>query len=552
VAAEDVAAPLPVPHFSRAAMDGYVCHDADVRDASPERPALLRVTGVIAMGTPPGPGPDRGEAWAITTGGPLPPRGDRVLPLEAARRAGEILRVERPVTGKRNVAPAGEDIHAGARLVAAGDVIAASAAGALVASGVREVGVHRRLRVGLVATGTELVDAALAALAVGRVVNSNSVTLRGALEAMGCVVEYRGIVPDDPEELHAALGALPQRYDAVISTGGVSVGRHDAVHRTWLDLGARRIVGRVDLHPGGPFFAGRIADHWVIGLSGTPVACLAAFHLLVRPTLRRLQGWRLAVRPVRAARLAAALAQPVPRLRALWARVREPDAGALEVDILDGKTAGNYASLIGANGLALVTAGTPPLAAGSRVPVLLLDREEDRNRLTISPPEPAPTVIGITGASGSGKTTVLTGLLRRLASGGTRVVAVKHAAHGFTVDRPGSDSARFADAGAALVVLAGPEETVLRIAAPAADPGRVAQLAADACAAAWDARPDLILVEGFQQRGRPVIQVGEQKPGAGADEVWATVPAVTGLEPAQLDAEIERLAGVVRAHLAGA
>src|SRR5208337_4012207 len=124
--------------------------------------------------------------------------------------------------------------------------------------------------------------------------------------------------------------------------------------------------------------------------------------------------------------------------------------------------------------------------------------------------------------------------------------------HGFTVDRPGSDSARFVDAGAALVVLAGPQETVLRIAVPAADPRRVAQLAADACAVAWDARPELILVEGFQHRERPVIQVGDQKPGDDADEVWATVPAVTRLEPAQLDAEIERLADVVRDRLAGA
>ncbi|HYM71230.1 MAG TPA: molybdopterin-guanine dinucleotide biosynthesis protein B [bacterium] len=553
VASEDVVAPSPVPHFRRAAMDGYVCHEADLREASPERLVRLRITGAAAMGDLPGAGPGRGEAWTITTGGPMPANGDRVVPLEVARPARDFLEIDRPVAGRRNVAEPGEDIRAGTRLVATGDVITAEAAAALAAAGVREVGVRRRLRAGIVATGTELVELSgdTESLAPGRVFNSNSVALRGALETLGCVVEYRGIVPDEPAALRASFAALTGQYDVVISTGGVSVGRHDAVHRTWLDLGARRIVGRVELKPGGPFFAARLDGRWAIGLSGTPVACLAAFHLLARPTLLQLQGRRHTVRPLRMATLGSPFLRATDRQRALWARLREPDGEDPEITLLDGEEMGNYASILDANALVLIPPDTPPLPAASRVPVLLLDRAEDRNRLIVPRVVLAPAVIGVIGASGSGKTTVLSGVLRRLTAWGVQVVAVKHAAHGFAIDRPDSDSARFRDAGALITVIAGPEETALRIAVAMAEPDRLARLAAAAARAAWGAAADCILMEGFHHPSRPVIQVGAPKPGAASGEVWASVPAVTELDPGRLDAEIERVAYIVRDRLAG-
>jgi len=553
VASEDVVAPSPVPHFRRAAMDGYVCHDADLREASPEHPVRLRIAGAAAMGDLPGVGPTRGEVWAITTGGPMPASGDRVVPFEVARATRDFVQIDRPATGRRNVMEPGEEIRAGTRLVTVGDVIAAEAAAALAAAGVREVGVRRRLRAGIVATGTELVELPghAESLPPGRVFNSNSVALRGALETLGCVVEYRGIVPDEPAALRASFAALASQYDVVMSTGGVSVGRHDAVHRTWLDLGARRIVGRVELKPGGPFFAARLDGRWAIGLSGTPVACLAAFHLLARPTLLQLQGRRHTVRPLRIAALATPFPRATDRQRALWARLHEPDGEDPNVEVLDGEEMGNYASILDANALVLIPPGTPPLPAASRVPVLLLDRAEDRNRLFVPRVAPAPAVIGLIGASGSGKTTVLSGVLRRLTTWGVKAVAVKHAAHGFSIDRPDSDSGRFRDAGALITVIAGPEETALRIAVGMAEPDRLARLAAAAAQAAWGTAPDCILMEGFHHPGRPVIQVGPSKPGATFGEVWASVPAVAEIDTGRLEAEIDRVADIVRDRLAG-
>ncbi len=552
VSAEDVRAPQPVPHFRRPAMDGYICHDADIRDASPERPASLRITRTVQMGEAPGIGPERGEAWAVTTGGPMPLEGDRVLPVEAVRRMGDRLSVTRPGEGKTNVAAPGEDIRQGAALVSAGEVIRPPMAGALAACGIPGVKVYGRPRAALLATGSELVElsAEEPPLPPGRVYNSNSVALKGALSEIGCAVDYKGIVSDRPEDLRETFAALRCGYDVVLSTGGVSVGRSDAVHRTWLDLGVQRIVGRVDLKPGGPFFAGRLDSTWMIGLSGTPVACLAAFHLLVRPFLRRLEGRRHIVRPIRVGWLAAAFPRPSGTLRALWARVDEKEPGPPRVEVLTGKPAGTMASLLPANALALVPPGTPPLPAGSRVSVLMLDHDEEGDRLVIRRPTPAPLAIGVVGASGAGKTTVIAGLIRHLSKEGLRAAAVKHAAHGFDLDRPDSDSARMSQAGADIVVLAGPHETALRIAASIDDGARLACLAADIGERIWGAAPDLVLVEGFRHSDRPVIQIGREKPGTAAGEIWAHVPAVTDLGPEALQAELRRLAEIVLAHLA--
>ncbi len=551
VAAEDIRAPGPVPHFPRAAMDGYVCHDADLRDASPEQPVILQVTGAVRMGEAPDLGPGRGEAWTIMTGGPLPRQGDRVVPIEAGRLAGDQLRIERPPEAKSNIARVGEDIAPGAPLVTAGEIVSAPAAGALAACGIRQLRVHRRPRAALVATGSELVElsAAQATLPPGRVINSNAVTLAGALGDAGCTVDYSGVITDRPEDLRAAFGSLRDGYDVVISTGGVSVGRYDAVHRTWLDLGAERVIGRVDLKPGGPFFAGRLGNTWAIGLSGTPVACLAAFHLLVRPFLRRIAGARYSVRPLMMGVLGGGFSRPTDRMRALWARTEAPEQGSARVDLLVGKQTGNFASLLTANALVLLPPGTPPLSPGSQVTTMLLDHQEDRHRLEIRSPIPAPAVIGVTGESGSGKTAVISGLIKRLAAAGIRTAAAKHAAHGFALDRPGSDSARVIEAGAGIVVLAGPEETAVRIAAEISDPDRIIRMAAEVGAHAWGCAPDLIIIEGFDHPARPVIQVGAQKPGTVAGEIWAALPAVANLTAGELDRALDRLAETVRARL---
>lgn len=533
-------APFAVPRVRRAAMDGYVCHDADVAAATEERPVTLRITGSSAMGEPPGPGPARGEAWSITTGAPAPRRGDRVLPLEVVRADGAVLRVEREVPRKRHIAEPGEEIQPGDSLVEPAEPILPAACGALAACGVAAVSVHRRPRVALVATGDELVELAEGGPVPppGSIVNSNAVTLAGELAAAGCVVDYRGIIPDRPREMARAFERMRNRYDVVLSTGGVSVGRYDLVHRTWLDLGARRYAGRVDLKPGGPFFAARAGQTWAIGLSGTPVACLAAFHLLVRPLLRRLTGARFVVRPIEMMALADGWARPTDRLRALWARLDAEDQRTIH--LLTRASPGRLTLLAGANVLVLLPGGTPALAPGSRVAALRLDRGEDREYFRIPQAAPGPLVIGFAGPSGSGKTTAIVGLIKRLTVRGLRVAAVKHAAHGFQVDRPKSDSARMIEAGAMRVVLAGPSETTVRIAGEMTPAALLRGLVSAGGGAAHEP-PDVVLVEGFGAAGHPIVQVGASKPGAGAGEPWMTIPAIATLSEPAFEKSLDRV-----------
>lgn len=549
VAATDIMAPRSAPHFRRAAMDGYVCHDAELAGAGPDHPVRLRISGQVRMGDPPAPGPNPGEAWAITTGGAMPRRGNRVVPLEAARRSGDEIILTHLPDGKRHVAEPGEDVTSGACLVGAGQVVGAGAVGAFIACGVSEIPVYRRPRVALLATGDELVEFADGRdpPAEGRIYNTNVAVLSGELRAIGCDVQYRGIVPDRREALRAAFeGAVRDGHDVVLTTGGVSVGPYDRVPRTWLDLGAKRIVGRIDLKPGGPFFAARLGSTWAVGLSGGPAACLATYNLLVRPLLLRLAGRQCVVRPIVPVRLVDAQ-RGTDRLRALWARVSNDDAP--RAGVLTGSAAGILGGIAQANGLVLLPAGTPPLRAGSRAATLLLDRPEDRNDLVIPPTHAAPLVVGIVGRASSGKTTIASGLLSRLRGAGLRVLAIKHAAHGFAVDRPGSDSARMFDAGAGAVMLVGPTETVLRFSTDGeVTVGAALDLAIAAAERLAGTPPQLVLVEGFHHPDRPVIQVGPPKTDeAAGEQAWAALPAVSELSPEALEAALDRLAaGLLR------
>jgi molybdopterin molybdotransferase len=550
IAVSRVRSPRAVPRVQRSAMDGFVCHDNDLASALDGRPVVLRITGASVMGEPPGPGPAQGEAWSITTGAPMPRRGDRILPLEVVHTDGAVLRFEGAAPRKHHVAAPGEDIQPGDVLTAPGDPVTPSAAGALAACGMAAVAVHRRPRVALVATGSELVEPAAGGPPPppGCIVNSNAVTLMGELAAAGCEVDYRGIVPDRPRTMARTFASLQDRYDVVLSTGGVSVGRYDLVHRTWLDLGARRYAGRVELKPGGPFFAARAGRAWAIGLSGTPVACLAAFHLLVRPVLRRLAGARFVVRPVELVSLTEGWPRPTDRMRALWGRV---EAGERTVHLLVDSALGRLTLLTAANVLVLLPRGTPPLPAGARVAALRLDRPEDREYLHI-PPAAGPVVIGVVGASGSGKTAAVVGLIGRLTARGVRVGAVKHAAHGYQIDRPKSDSARMMEAGAVRVVLAGPSESTVRTA------GELSPAAAiQGSAGGAQTAPDVILVEGFGRAGHPVIQIGPPKStprdsgggkaNAAAGEPWAIIPAVPTMPETEFEQTLDRLAARVMA-----
>ncbi len=532
VSAEEVRSHRCAPGFARAAMDGYVCHDEDVRNASPDRPVYLCLTGECRPGKPPAAGPRRGEAWVTSTGAAMPLQGDRVLPVELVRREGSGVVLAQPPPAKRHVVRPDEELAEGHQVACAGEVFTPGAVAALVAGGVREVRVYRRPRVVLFCTGDELTEPP-GPPGPGRVLNTNAYVLTAELSQAGCVVEYGGILPDRPEAVRAAFSrALAGPYDVVLTTGGVSVGRHDRVPWAWLELGARKVAGRVDLKPGGPFFAGQLAGRWAVALSGSPAACLAAYHLLARPLLLRLGGHRRVVRPVVLATLRGALAA-TDRPRAVWAKL-QPAPHGLEASPLGGRV---LESLGGAEGLLLLPARTPYLRPGSRVPCLLLHHREVSDEFGVPRPEPAPVVVGVVGASGAGKTSVVEGLVRRLKEQGLVVAVVKHAPHGFQLDREGSDSDRAAKAGASSVVLAGDREVALRSLSRSLSLEGAVELAARGTPGAH-----VVLVEGFRHPAGRTILVGPPKE-AHVEPPWCVLPAWSDLPEASRERLLDDLAG---------
>jgi molybdopterin molybdotransferase len=547
VAAANITAVRQLPGFRRSAMDGYVCHDTDLVEVSPERPVRLRISGEVRIGEAPQDGPKRGEAWSITTGGAIPSRGDRVVPLEDARRRDDVLVIERPLDPKKHIAEADEELPEGAVIVQMGDLIGPSALGTMAGAAISDVLTYRRPRVALISTGDELIDAQEVppSAAAGRIVNTNAWVLKGEMESAGCFVEYRGIVRDDRQQLSAAFQqAADGPFDVVVSTGGVSVGPYDKVPRAWLDLGAKRILGRVDLKPGGPFFAGVLGSTWAVGLSGSPAALLAAYHLLLRPLLYRLAGHNSYVRPIVSVRLATDLERRADRFRVLWTRVEDSGKGWLDGKVLTDRTLGILGGMARANGLLLLRPGTPPLPAGSHAPVLLLDRPEDRQEFHVPPAHPAPLIVGVVGSSGEGKTTVIAGVLRRLREAGVRGITVKHASHGFDFDHEGSDSARMFEAGAGVVLVAGPKEMAVRLrldGRPLDREGAV-EIAIAAAEHLDGAPPQVVLVEGYRHPGQLVLRVGAAKPEAQHDPVWMDLPSVSSVGPQEMERALDRLA----------
>jgi molybdopterin molybdotransferase len=283
VLAEEVRAVVDLPPFPSSAMDGFALR-------SSETPGVLPVPVRIAAGRPsPRPlGP--GEAMAIATGGVVPAGADAVVPVERVTDHGDRVDVPDAVAAGANVRRAGGDVAAGEALLAPGTALGPAQVAALAAAGVAEVRCARRPRVAVLATGTELRPAGVP-LAEGEIYESNGIMLEALLGQAGGEVERFGTVADDPEAhrdaLERALGA-----DVVVSSGGVSVGPHDLVRATGVELGVEEVFWGVAIRPGKPLSFGVRGETLVFGLPGNPVSSLVGALLFVRPALLALQGAR--------------------------------------------------------------------------------------------------------------------------------------------------------------------------------------------------------------------------------------------------------------------
>lgn len=375
VLAGEVVAAEPVPPFANTAMDGYAVRAADTVDA----PVDLAVVGEVAAGHPPRHALGPGQAIRIFTGAPLPEGADAVVMVErTGRRAGgREVRVEVAVAAGENVRGAGEDLRPGDAVAGVGDELTPARLGVLASLGIEEVVAFPRPRVGVMSTGDELVSGP-GPLRPGQIRDSNRPTLVGLVAEAGCEPVDLGRVPDDEAAVAAALEAGAAGCDAVLSSGGVSMGDVDLVRVVLDRIGDMRWM-QVAIRPAKPLAFGVVpGPHGghvpVFGLPGNPVSSLVSFVLFARPGLRRLAGFpddRLHLPRLRSTAAEALPRRPDGKVHLVRVVAAVEADGRLVVASSGGQGSHQLAAMARADGLAVLPDGDG-VSAGDPVDVMLL------------------------------------------------------------------------------------------------------------------------------------------------------------------------------------
>ncbi len=280
----DVIAPFDVPAHDNSAMDGYAARSEDLAGAENR----LAVVGTAYAGSAFSGVVGPGQAVRVMTGAVLPRGADSVVVQEVARMDGDHVILPAVQKPGQNVRRAGEDLAAGKPALAAGKKIGPAELGLMASLGLSEVTVRRRPRIAFFSTGDELASIGQP-LAPGQVYDSNRYTLFGALTQLGVDILDMGVVRDDPTAMEKAFAEAAAQADAILTTGGVSVGEADFVKDIMARLGEVRFW-KVHIKPGRPMAFGRLGNAWLFGLPGNPVAVMVNFYQIVLDALVKLQG----------------------------------------------------------------------------------------------------------------------------------------------------------------------------------------------------------------------------------------------------------------------
>ena len=279
VLAEAIVPSINVPSHDNSAMDGYA-----LRLSEKEK---YEEIGSALAGRPFGGKVGAGQCVRVMTGAVMPEGTDTVVIQEVVKQEGKTIVVPPGQKTGQNVRYAGEDLKVGVPVLAPGKLLRPAELGLVASLGISHVKVNRRLRIAFFATGDELASIG-SALKEGEVYDSNRYTLHGMLERLGVEIADLGVVRDDPAALEAALRKA-SRYDAIITTGGVSVGEADFIKPLTAKLG-EVLFWKIAMRPGRPMAFGRIGDAFLFGLPGNPVAVMVTFYEFVRDALLHLSG----------------------------------------------------------------------------------------------------------------------------------------------------------------------------------------------------------------------------------------------------------------------
>ncbi len=377
VLCEDVVSRVDLPGFDNSAMDGYAVRSADVAAADPSVPGsavTLPVVGEVRAGGVCGVPVSPGQAVRIMTGAMMPDGADAVVKVEDTNGDTVWVEIRAGVPVGTSVRRAGEDVRAASVVLTAGSVIDARRVALLAATGHGDALVRPRPRVAVISTGAELVTPGQP-LAPGQIYDSNSHMIEAAVAETGAVTTHRLSIDDVGSEVLRVVGELAGEVDAIITTGGVSMGAYDVVKEALIDSGTVDFV-QVTMQPGKPQGFGTVGERGIplFALPGNPVSSYVSFEVFVRPALRTLMGLpprRLAI----AARLTGALRSPAGRTQIARA-VASCDESGWQADPVLGQGSHFIGDLSRANALVIVPPDVTGLAAGDEVQMWLLGPAE--------------------------------------------------------------------------------------------------------------------------------------------------------------------------------
>ena len=369
VLARDLVSPISVPPHDNSAMDGFAFDGAQLAGGA----LRLEVVGTALAGQAWQGQAGPGQCVKIMTGAIMPAGLDTVVPQEFTKALADG-RIEIPaglLQPGDNRRCKGEDLMEGRPALAAGERLGPAACGLVASLGIAQVEVVRRLRVAYFSTGDEILSLG-EPLREGAVYDSNRYTVHGLLTRLGCEVIDLGVVRDEPALLEQAFRTAAARADAIITSGGVSVGEADFTKAMMKQLGDVAFW-KIAMRPGRPMAVGRIGDAVLFGLPGNPVAVMVTFLAFVRPALLRMMGARATEPVLLKARSAEAVRKKPGRTEYQRGIVTRAGDGGLEVSTTGNQGSGVLSSMVQANGLIVLHHGQGNIAAGEPVDVMMFD-----------------------------------------------------------------------------------------------------------------------------------------------------------------------------------
>ena len=369
VLAQDVISPVSVPPHDNSAMDGYAFDGSQLR---PDQALTLTPAGTALAGKAWQGSVGTGQCVRIMTGAIMPAGLDTVVPQEFVKAEGDAITLPagllQPGDNRRFM---GEDVMQGQPALQKGERLMPAALGLAASLGIKTVQVMRRLKVAYFSTGDEILSLGEAPRE-GAVYDSNRYTVFGLLTRLGCQVIDFGVVRDEPALLEAAFRRAAAEADAIITSGGVSVGEADFTKTMMKQLGDVAFW-RIAMRPGRPMAVGRIGNAVLFGLPGNPVAVMVTFLAFVRPALLQMMGCRRPAPPLLRARSTEAIRKKPGRTEYQRGTVSYGADGSLQVRTTGNQGSGVLSSMVQANGLIVLHHGQGNVAAGDEVDVMMFD-----------------------------------------------------------------------------------------------------------------------------------------------------------------------------------